>query len=376
MKTVMPLSSASAWAPAPASIAAPSSSPSSSEAALASSKRRITLSPEGLSSDRPTKVARLSKAKAAALETGATAAAVDRLQVLCPHSHTSLPSLLSLIRRYGAGEENDTQRLHQLETACLELEDLLSKEVSNKDGTTLALFHCGGHLDILRALQQQQQQRVVNHNSTTILSLLRVLHLLCCRKGYYRVPEVLGVSGMQTSLVYAGAIDTIFATVKALEQSDSMESVVIQQAFDIIDSLLVGLSLSQIVPLGVPRGALNLVHMTNEDAYTSPTDPSLVVLKSVATLWNSLITEFQGVSDMSSWANNSSNDSPPRLLMEAQDRFAHAQEQLFCGGSTMTQTSACHDVTKALENVRAILSSTSDDEDSDDDDDDEHNKEN
>ena len=106
-----------------------------------------------------------------------------------------------------------------------------------------------------------------------------------------------------------------------------------------------------------------------------------MVLRSVASLWNSWCTKFQGgaaASDVSSWKEDnidttSSASSSCLLLLEAQERFAHAQEVLICGGSTMTHTEDYREVTKALENVRDILSNFSDEDESEDD---EHDKEN
>ena len=348
-----------------------------SSTTASSARRRITLSPGASANGRPPKMAKCTVPNAppifptpaewAALAPppktmhslqktleSESAATQRRLQALRPQSHEELPRTLAFLHHHSELCKED------LESASSKLEDILRQE-KTKDGTTLALFYCGGHLDILYALNDANNDDY--SNAMTIL-LMRVLHLLCCRQGYFQgVPEILGVSCLNTSLVYAVAIDTVFASIEEqrhvwfnssidIATQQKANTVTIQQGFEIIDALLLGLTLTEIVQLGVPRRSLLCLKQC-------PTESSVVL--AVATLWATLTSECRGASDPVSWVEASSggDDAPSLLLTDAKDLFTQAQEH-FCHDNS--DSNVYEAVMKALTNVREIICDDSDED--------------
>jgi len=265
----------------------------------ASSKaRRLTLSPEPSRGGFP-------KAKKAREESNkrSSSSVADleqqiqqtkrRWKTICPKAHEDLAEILARIRC--PNSEDD------LALALDRLEQILEQETPKRNGTTLALFYSGGHLDII------QKCLTKTNDSIVYLGAYRVLHLLCCRKDYFNVPEVLGISCLNTGLVYAGAMDAMleslyhalssssFRNNQLSSVSEGQKSDAVKCVFEIVDTLVMGCTFETVVSLGVPRQALDLVKKMEH------ADDCAIVSMQVATLLDTFLSELPAAMERSSW---------------------------------------------------------------------------
>jgi len=298
-----------------------------------------------------------------------TAVNKEKLQAMCPRVASSeaaelLPRTLAFIRHHS--ELCDQSNKSNFSS----LEEILRQEDEMKfEGITFSIYHCCGHLDVLRALQNSTKHKGVN---TLTILLLRVLFLLCCRQERYGG----GISGvnsvidivprLKSSLVCAGAINTVFEIIEELSQMGfnlvgarkEANVVTIRDCFNIIFALVRAKrfeGLAKIVQLGVPRRSLCIFQ-------SYPTDPTVV--DGVAYLWLELVEELfhPGASDPASWVEKESpnNDANTGLLDDAQELFTKAERYF----SNDRDHSDVHQTVEwALEQVLEICDGSDDDGD-------------